>query len=227
MQKHKHKKALKAAALVSGIFLLPLLYIAYLYHNNARLDTLGMGVVPDFAYTFVNDPIGITHFDTEIHPLLIFVLKDACQAGPDGAMTPSCRETLSLMEDIKVWVSQHIKVPQRNVSNPRPVRLVAMLEGPYDMIPAGWNIVAMSEGMSYLVPGNRKTAEYPAAVLVDDSSFFRGYVPSSHPEAFDKVTRELSRIVSNQYLLHYLTQQSLMWEKRRGRAEAAPSDDSH
>jgi hypothetical protein len=223
----KHRKAAKVAAIVGGIGLIPLLVLAYFYSTNIEVDADGLGVVPDFAYTFTNHSVGITHYDTERYPLVVAVLKDVCQPEMEAkAPVVSCEQAMSQLREIQDWVESHIKVQLVNVKNPHPLRLVAMSQGVVDAVPEGWNRVALQSGQRDLVPESRQQADYPAIVLIDDSSFFRAYVPFDDPRFFAKVTRELTRIVSHQYLMHYVTQQTLMWEKARGR-RPANAEESH
>lgn len=218
------KKALMVSSLIGLISAIPLFYLAYLYKTQVEVDVEGMGVVPDFAYTFMNNPIGITHHDTEQYPMVVAILKDACDQEEEQQVSESCELMLSQMRTVEEWMTQHITVGQPHVANPRKLRLIAMAEGRLPEVSDNWSLAQIRPGQPYLVPENRKDAEYPAFVLIDDASFFRGYIPSSSPNALEKVRREVTRIVSHQYLMHYVTQQTLMWEKARGRAG---KDKSH
>ncbi|MFW7377606.1 MAG: hypothetical protein ACOH5I_02205 [Oligoflexus sp.] len=218
----KRKKALKVAGFTGFIVALPLFYLAYLYATNLKVDVTGMGIVPEFAYTFVNDPVGITQYDTEQYPMVVAILKDSCDVKNEGdAFSSACQRMLEQMRNFEEWSAKHIEIGQRFVANPRKLRLIAMLEGQLPPISDRWSVAQLEEGMPYLVPENRRDAEVPAFVLIDDSSFFRGYILSSHERAEEKLMRELSRIVSHQYLMHYVTQQTLMWEKAKGREIAS------
>lgn len=212
----RHKKATRVVVILAILFAAPYLYFAKLLKNHVSLDVEGMGRVGEFAYGFVNDPVGITHQDTKQYPLLVAILKDTCQESSD-----TCQRMLEQMNLLESWLSEKILVDQQYISTPRKLRLVAMVaenSAPQDLSDT-WKLSLLSEGESYLVPENRKQAKYPAFVLIDDTGYYRGYVDLDDELLQEKLRKEISKIVTDQYLKHYVSKQSMML--RRARSEDA------
>ena len=218
MSKLKHRRAIKATAIVAIVGFIPICILMYFHLTKHEIDLENFGVVPEFAYTFTNDPVGITHHDTERHPVIVAVLKDSCAASSEST---NCEAALRKMNQLKDWLTKHVLRKLPNVINPPPMRLIAMGEGIDPERFEGWQIVEMSENMPYLVPDVRKDGPYPAIVVIDDSSFFRAYIPVAEPDALDKAKAVINQVVSYQYLMHYVGQQMLMWEKYKGRSKSA------
>lgn len=218
MSKSKHRKAIKATAIVALLSMMPISILMYFHLTRHTIDLENFGSVPDFAYTFSNQPGGITHHDTERYPIVIAVLKDACSAQKSES---TCEKALASMNQLKSWVKERIQKKLPNVVNPPPLQLIAMTEGPGldpSKIP-GWRIVEVGEKDSYLVPDVRKNAAHPAYVVVDDSGFYRAYLPMAELENLGKLESVINQVVSNQHLMHYVGQQVLMWEKYKRRSK--------
>ena len=218
MSKSKHRKALKATVLVALVSMIPISILMYFHLTKHDIDLENFGVVPDFAYTFANHPGGITHHDTERYPILVAVLKDTCSV--QNSQT-SCDQALASMRHLKAWVEKHIQKKLPNVVNPPPLQLIVMTEGA-GLDPKtieGWQAIEVPKGGPYLVPEVRSNAAYPAYVVIDDSSFYRAYLPMAEQESTEKLKSVINQVVSNQHLMHYVGQQVLMWEKYKGRSK--------
>lgn len=207
----KHLKAFRVTSLIFVLCLIPLLYLAKLYQDNVSLDVTGFGVVPEFAMMFKNNSKGMTHMDTEKHSTVLVVAKDHCAQG--------CTELVNQMKQIKSYYDQNLKGNVKDPNTPEPVRFIVQATAGWDKFPKDWDMAIMSEGVPYLVPSVKESGPFPAVVLVDDSSFYRGFVPSTDTELVVKVQTELERMKSTQFLMHYVAKQTLMWKKARGRSK--------
>lgn len=218
MSKSKHRKAIKATVIVAFLSMIPISILMYFHLTRHTIDLENFGAVPDFAYTFSNQPGGITHHDTERYPIVIAVLKNTCSA---QASESACEKAVASMNQLKLWVEERIHKKLPNVVNPPPLQLIAMTEGPgLDATKVeGWRIIEVAEGGSYLVPEVRKNAAHPAYVVVDDSGFYRAYLPMAELENLEKLESVINQVVSNQHLMHYVGQQVLMWEKYKRRSK--------
>lgn len=208
----RHQRALRRVSILAFFLAIPIGFLAYLHETNVEVDVTEFGVVPDFFYTFSNNPVGITHFDTEQYPMLIAWVDRACVEG--------CPQVESQLESLQSFVNEELQYPTSyKVNFPRSVRLIVMSrEHPPKLELEGWDLAVLRGDKKPLVPEVRRDAERPAVVLIDDASFFRAYVPLSDEKAYEKLTREMTRIVSHHSLMHYVTQQTLMWRKQSGRA---------
>ena len=208
----RKKRAWKAVLIVGLFSMLPIAVLAYFYRTNITLDVENFGVVPDFAYTFTNDPVGITHYDTERYPMVVAVLGDACNL--------SCPAVSEYLKKLRNYVDTELDFPTSyKIRFPMRLRLIAMAREEPQVELDGWDIAVLTENQPYLVPDVKRTAEKPAIVLIDDASYFRAYVPLAQENGFEAIKRELTRIVSQQSLIHYVTQQNLIWRKQKGREQ--------
>jgi hypothetical protein len=208
---NNRKRALRVTLLVAFIAAIPLSYFAYLSFTTPALEVKNLGVVPQFSLHFSNNPIGMTHFDTERHPTVIAIVRDLCETG--------CESFARKMVDLEHWVEKHIKQDLPNVKDPSKIRLIAMGEGPEFLrqMPAGWDLATAGDQQPYLIPPSFTDDKSPAFVVIDDSSFFRAYLPEQEDRLMDNLKVLITRITSHQYLMHYVAQQALMWQKARGR----------
>ena len=75
------------------------------------------------------------------------------------------------------------------------MRLVAMAE--QEAAPSldeAWNLALLSDDEAYLVPENKREANYPAFVLIDDTGYFRGYVDIDDPQLQLKQKKKSRRL---------------------------------
>ena len=130
---------------------------------------------------------------------------------------------------MKEFFKIELEGKEKDSNTPRKARFIIQATEGIENLPGDWDHADMSvEGTPYLVPEVKMASgKVPAMVLVDDAGFYRGYVPFDDPQFHDKLTVELSRIVSHQYLLHYVTRQTLMWRKANGRDKGEASQSSH
>ncbi|SMF21725.1 hypothetical protein [Pseudobacteriovorax antillogorgiicola] len=207
--KSRHSKALKVSLLVLVLGSLPILYLAKQYQENVVLDVTKFGVVPNFQMMFENNPKGMTHFDTERHSTVVLLTEDGCQA--------TCPELVTQMQQIRDYYDQNLKGDVTDPNTPLSVRFVVQSKGGYEGFPSDWDHALMDEETAFLVPDVKKDGPFPAFVLIDDASFYRGFVPSNDPMLLEKLSTELTRMTSSQFLMHYVTKQTLMWNKVKGR----------
>lgn len=208
----RHKRALKRTLIVFALCAFPLWFFLRHQLQAVEPDTQGFGRIPKFTLTFANQPAGFTHFDTKEQLTVVAVLKDSCTSKNHG--DASCTETMQFLKKLKTWADEELRIHGTpKVAMPLPLRFVIQTTEAIDSLPQDWAIVQMEDPTDpYLVPATKQDAPVPALVLIDDSGFYRAYEPI-RPEAMDIVQRELSRMSSHQYLLHYVTAQTLMWEK--------------
>lgn len=219
MKKSRVKIALKRVMMVSIFCIPPLLYLAYQYQKNIVLDVTRFGIVPEFAMMFQNSSLGMTHHDTTQHVTVVVVAKDSCAQG--------CDQLVQEMQSIKGYFQEELEGKDKDPNTPRKARFVVQASAGHEFFPDDWDLAYMSEGVPYLVPEVRKDGPWPAFVIIDDASYFRGFVPLSDPDLQKKLRVELTRIVSNQYLIHYVARQTLMWRKANGRVSANEGPSSH
>ena len=206
---NKHKKAIKVTLLTLLVSAVPLAYLGWMHHKNIVLDVTEFGVVPDFALMFHNNPKGMTHVDTEHHSTVIVATKDSCAQG--------CPQLVETMTWIKNYYKENLKGDVSDPNTPMAVRFIIQADSGLSHLPSDWDQAIMDENTPLLVPDVKKDGEFPAFVLIDDGSFYRGFVPLSDPQLKEKLTRELTRMTSSQFLMHYVTKQTLMWKKVKGR----------
>lgn len=218
MQK-KQKRALQATILVALFAALPLVYFAYLTFTTPALEVRSLGVVPEFALSFSNNPVGMTHYDAERHPTVVAIVGDQCERG--------CGEMSQYLSTLASWVNESIRKDLPNVKDPSKIRLIAMGEGSQfeSSMPPEWDLVNVNNGGEYLLPPAWSGNHSPAFVVIDDSGFYRAYLPLSEPRLLENLKVLITRITSHQYLMHYVAQQALMWEKSRGRMRQQKSTE--
>lgn len=202
----RHKRALRRTLVVFGLCLFPLWFFIKHQIQDVEPEIQGFGRIPKFTLTFANQPAGFTHFDTKDQLTVVAVVKDSCPQ--------SCPETVKFLSELKSWADNELRLRgEPKVKMPMPIRFVIQTAGPIEPLPQDWAIVAMEDPADpYLVPEKKQDAAVPAVVLIDDGGYFRAY-ENLKPEANEILRRELSRMISQQYLFHYVTAQTLMWEK--------------
>jgi|GEM_PF-5875895 hypothetical protein len=206
----RHKRALIRTGLIFAVCAYPLWFFLKQQTANLEAEIDGFGIVPEFTLNFANQAIGMTHYDTHKHLTVVAVLKESC---PE-----SCPETQQFLAQFKAWADDELRMKtEKKVSQPNPIRFVIQTATAFEHLPQDWSIVAMESGDPYLVPERKAQAEVPAIVLIDDAGFYRAYAPLSDPQSPAILKRELSRMISEQYLIHYVSEQNLMWEKYRPR----------
>lgn len=205
----RKKKALKRALLALAICAIPLGYLAYKYQTNVTMDVENFGVAPEFTMIFHNNKLGMTHNDTLQHLTVVAVAKDHCKNG--------CPKFLKELEELRAFYEQELQARIGDRHAPRETRFVVQATEGLEFFPDTWLKADMSLGTPYLVPEVKKSSDFPAVVLIDDSSYFRGFASSGEAGFHSQLTRELTRMTSSRYLLHYVTQQTLMWQKANGR----------
>lgn len=208
----KHMKAFRVTTFVFILCLIPLLFLARLYQEKVSLDVTDFGVVPDFAMMFKNNPKGMTHADTEKHSTLVVIAKDHCASG--------CPKLVATMNELKSYYESNLKGDVKDPNTPEPVRFIVQASAGWEHLPKDWDHSLMIDGTPYLVPDVKKSGPFPAFVLVDDSSFYRGFVEANDPDLQLKLGKELVRMTSTQYLMHYVAKQTLMWKKARGKSDS-------
>ena len=216
---HNQKKtrALRRAGLSLLICALPVAYLAYHHLTNVELDVTAFGVAPEFQMVFTNDPVGMTHHDTLKHLTVVAVAKDECADG--------CPQFIKQLEEFRNFYRQELQARTDDRNAPKETRFVVQAGAGLEHFSDDWLKVAMSPSVPYLVPEARADGPFPAVVLIDDSSYFRGFLPSSVDNFQEKLATELSRMTSAQYLHHYVNKQTLMWEKANGRSRVKEQDN--
>ena len=215
----KHKKAIKISTIVLLICLVPLLYLRKLHQENIILDVDGFGVVPEFQFMFRNSDFGMTAADTERHSTVVVIAGDYCQS--------SCPKLVDAMNRIRAFYKESLRGKQSDPNTPPGTRFIVHADSGWENLPNNWDFVLADEDTPILVPRVKADGPFPAFVLIDDGSFYRGFVPLSDPQLFDKISRELVRMTSGQYLMHYVNRQTLMWKKAKGRELKAQPEASH
>ncbi len=212
MDKPRFKFALKRVFLVFCLCLPPVMYLGYQYQKNIILDIERFGIVPEFEMMFHNSPIGMTHHDTTQHVTIAVIAKDYCKQG--------CSRLVHEMVELKKFFQQKLEGKEKDPYTPRKARFIVQASAGLEFFPDDWDRAVMSEGVPYLVPDVRKDGPWPAFVIIDDASYYRGFVPLEDPALQQVLRTELTRIISNQYLTHYVARQTLMWRKANGRETA-------
>lgn len=210
----RHKRALFRTALVLLASAYPLWFFYQHQRANVEPDITDFGAVPEFTLTFANQAGGFTHYQTLNQISVVAIVKDSCAA--------SCPETVRYLQQFKEWADGELRLKTQKMSQPPAIRFVIQTAGAIDALPQDWSIVAMESGDPYLAPLNRANAPVPALVLIDDNGFYRAYESIDRPETDQILRRELSRMISQQFLLHYVNQQDLMWEKKKSQRASAP-----
>ncbi len=203
----RHKRALSRTLIVFALCAFPLWFFIKHQLKAVEPEIEGFGHIPEFTLTFANQPAGFTHFDTREQLTVVAVLKDQCPTG--------CPETVKFLNELKTWADAELKLHKTaKIPMPRPIRFVIQTEGPIENLPQDWSIVLMEKAADdpYLVPDLKKDGEVPALVLIDDGGFYRAY-EKIVPESKEILEQEMSRMISTQYLMHYVSAQTLMWEK--------------
>ncbi len=205
----RHKRALRATLIVALVCAGPMWFFYRESRKSVVPDVKRFGMVPDFVLNFVNQPVGLTSFDTQKHITLVAVLKDSC--------AQDCPETVKFLQQLKTWADAELRLHSAKITQPQPIRFVIQTQGATETLPQDWSIASMADDDVYLVPEPKKDAPVPAVVLIDDSGFYRAYQPLAEAGAETLLKQELTRMITQQYLLHYVAEQTLMWEKSKPR----------
>lgn len=215
----KHKKAFKVSLVVFVFCLIPILYLYKLHSDNIVLNVDEFGVVPEFQFMFRNSDRGMTVADTERHSTVVVIADDHCRDG--------CPTLVDEMNLIRNYYDKTLRGKTSDPNTPLSTRFIVQAKSGWEFLPRNWDFVIQDEATPRLVPLVKASGPFPAFVLIDDASFYRGFVPSGDPQLFAKLSRELSRMTSGQFLMHYVNQQTLMWNKAKGRDIKAKSESSH
>ncbi len=204
----RHKRAMKRTFLVFIACSYPLWFFYKYSRGNVDPERDGFGVVPQFTLTYANQAGGFTHYQTQRTLTVVAIVRDSCPQ--------NCPETVAYLREFKTWADAELRLHATKMSQPKPIRFVIQTTGQLEGLPQDWAIVAMENDDPYLAPTNRQNAAVPAIVLIDDNGFYRAYQPLKEPTTDSILRRELSRMISQQFLYHYVSEQALMWDKTKG-----------
>ena len=190
--REKHQKALKYTLLIAILLAIPMGYLIYLYSNDHVVSTEGMGRVEDYQYYFDNQQGGITTKDSERFIFLIGLLKDNCEK-------KNCEKEMMQLNNMKAWAEKALTERVGDIGNPPGIKYILMSSSSLK-VDKSWGVITPSKDQDYLVPKNHENSEVPAYVLIDDYGFYRAYLPLSAEDSDDKVKKELTKMISNQFL---------------------------
>ncbi|NRA64066.1 MAG: hypothetical protein HRU19_06250 [Pseudobacteriovorax sp.] len=219
MNWNRHKKALQRTTLVFILCAIPIGYLAYQYKNRIDLNIEEFGVVPDFQLLFSNNPVGMNHNDTAKHLTIVAAVGNACDTG--------CPEFVAQMGEVQSYFERELSPKKDDKYAPRSARFIVQGTADDSVFPKGWDVALMMDDSPYLIPDVKKNEALPAFVLIDDGSFYRGFITPDTPNGMEKLKRELVRMTSNQYLYHYVSQQTLMWRRANGRDIKEKNNQTH
>lgn len=210
--KRRSLKALFFALVVTGLCSLPVWYLGHL-HQQTLLEDLGSRYrSTPFAYALTNKPGVFTHVDAEQQVSLILYYDAArCAATPE-----SCKPLLEEQNQVMQFLEHELTPVDKSAGKGKPVRTVAMVRGEVPKeLSTHWDVVSLVADESMPFPETMK-AEAPAAFIVlDDDGFIRSYLTAETEQRLPKVITILRKVTSQQNLMDYLTQQTLMWEKAK------------
>jgi hypothetical protein len=203
-----HMRAL-IVAMALGAILVP----ALVWVNNQKTEhaTTGFGYTAEFAYPFDNKAGGLTNFDLENQVAVVGVAQPGCSGECLGALVESLKR-------IQQWSDAHLA--GRNETYILPVRFYVMAED-LPEVPKEWGTFKLSYKIMPLLPDLKENFRSEPALIavVDNTGFFRTIVAPGETESNEAVQRELSKIIAHSSLVNYVAEQTLMWEKARGRAK--------
>jgi hypothetical protein len=209
-QTKKHKKAILVTAFVAAILAVPVLYLLHLYENDSKISTEGMGLVGDYAYYFDNQTGGITTKDSDRFIFLMGVFKSSDSKEDIEA-------SLVKLDSLKKWSEDQLTEKVGDIGNPPGLKYILMTDTDLPQVDKSWGVIKISESQKFLLPANKKDDKSPAIVLVDDHGYYRGYLPLSDESSLDTAKKELTKMISNQFLQYYIKMQQLELKKSKPR----------
>lgn len=205
---HRHKRALRITLITAILMLMPIGYLAYLYHDDLTGEFGDLGAVPEFYLNFENRSGGFTHFDTQRQITVAAILGTSCAT--------DCVAQITAMSHLWQWAQDNLTEKYHDVPTPLPIRFVAMGESLPQALPKGWDGVLVQDAKQYLVPPTvRGSASSPSFVVIDDVGRYRAQLAMEDVLTQEKMQRLLTKINTHQFLIHYLVKQTLMWEKAK------------
>ncbi|MGE0174266.1 MAG: hypothetical protein AB7T49_15825 [Oligoflexales bacterium] len=185
--------------------------LMWLQKNKTEHASTGFGYTAEFAYPYENKAGGLTNFDLENQVAVVGVANSSCGA--------ECRQDLlEAMKGVQGWSEEHLA--GRNETYVLPVKYYFMAEE-LPKIPAEWGGFVLSEKVAALLPErNEELTSHPALIaVIDNTGLYRNIVSPQDQQGLETIKRELSKIISHSSLINYVAEQTLMWEKARGRAK--------
>ena len=202
-QAKKHKKAIIVTSIVAAILAIPVLYLLHLYENDLKISTEGMGRVEDYAYYYDNKTGGITTKDSERFIFLMGVFKSSDSED-------KIEKSLEKLNSLKKWAEDQLTEKVGDIGNPPGLKYLLMTDTELPAaVDESWGVIKVGEGQSFLIPDNKKDAESPAIVLVDDHGYYRAYLPISDDSSLEASKKELTKMIWNQFLQYYIKMQQL------------------
>ncbi len=205
---NKHKRALFITVIVGAICAAPIYYLWKL--NNLDRETLmsDLGSVPEFAYATSDGQSSFTHYDTFKRVTLLTLVNSGCQS--------SClSDTLSALKSLKEWADAHLVNKNKNDSKPQEINFVVMTRTPaMETLAAGIKHVFLEPTEDFFIPGENAD-DQSLFVIISQEGRFKAVLPALAKDTPQKSQRLLAKLTSDNYLLHYLTLQNLMWEKAK------------
>jgi hypothetical protein len=219
--KRRSLKALFFALVITGLCSLPVWYLGHL-HQRTLLEDLGSQYrSTPFAYALTNKPGVFTHVDAEQQVSLI-LYYDAARCLAEEA---ACKPLLEEQDKVMHFLEQELTPVDKSAGKGKPVRTVAMVRGETPKeLSSHWDVVSLAADETLPFPETLK-ADAPAAfVVLDDDGFIRSYLTAATEQRLPKAVTILRKVASQQNLMDYLTQQTLMWEKAKRIARGVEED---
>ena len=207
-QAKKHKKAITVTSIVAAILAVPVLYLFHLYENDPNISTEGMGRVGEYAYYYDNKTGGITTKDSERFIFLMGIIKKS-----DNKV----EESIAKLSELKTWAENQLTEKVGDIGNPPGLKYILMTDAELPEVDTSWGVIKLAAGQEFLLPQNKVDAESPAIVLVDDHGFYRAYLPLAEDTSIDAAKKELTKMISNQFLQYYIKMQQLELKKSKPR----------
>ena len=209
--KSKKPRAILITSIVSVFLIVPTAYLAWTTFQYHRRDQHILPATTAFAYPYADGKGALTHTDLQRQVTVIATLVN-CALG--------CVAELGTLSELKTWADQALKPKYKDGEAPsRPLAFVIMHTHQPIVAPAGWRSIVLTENEARLEPTIDPLPPTANTLsIVDYDGYFRSQMPLNASLDVDATKRMLSRLAISQNLFDYVSRQTLMWEKAKGRA---------
>ena len=211
-QSKRRLKALLFAAIVTGICSVPVWYLSRL-HETTVIEDLGSQFrsLP-FAYALENKPGVFTHVDAEQQVSLLFYFDGGRCKLERAACDPLVKEQQKLTD----FLQRELTPREKSGGKGKSIRAVALIRGEMPVtLSSHWDVVRLDDEEALPLPPAMDSDAPAAFIVMDDDGFVRSYLTAATEQRQTKLVTILRKTASQQNLMDYLTQQTLMWEKAK------------
>jgi len=218
----QHQKAALRTFLMALFLVGPLYFLWWVNHEYKEVESTDFGPVSEFAFATIDGKSSFTHFDTFKRVSVVSLVENPCE--------DSCKTNLiTKLTELKAWSDRHLVNKNKNDAKPQEISYVVISKEAVflDSDLPGFKLILLDPGETFQLPEAAKkvSGDDPLIVAISQEGRFKGAFSAATLESTEKLERLLAKLTAENYLLHYLTLQNLMWEKAknyaRGRVDPA------